>query len=229
MTPLIIAMAAFIGTHLLLSSGPVRRPLVRAIGEGPFSGAYSVVALALIVWTVIAFERTPVEPLWALPWTPIVPALAMPLALLFLVCGLSQRNPTMVGAQFSATDAAADPAPGILRVTRHPVLWAFALWALAHIVPNGDVASLIFFGGFALLALAGTVIIDVKRRGRDPDGYARFAAATSRVPFLALLLRRTRPDWRGIGWWRLGVTVLLYAALFAGHSYYTGVPVLPLQ
>ena len=178
------------------------------------------------MWTVIAFERTPVEPLWALPWTPIVPAVAMPLALLFLVCGLSQRNPTMVGAHFSPT---ADPAPGILRITRHPVLWAFALWALAHIVPNGDAASLIFFGGFALLALAGMVILDLKRRARDPDGYARFAAVTSRLPFLALLLRRARPDWRGIGWRRLGVTVLLYAALFAGHFYYTGVPILPLQ
>jgi uncharacterized membrane protein len=110
------------------------------------------------------------------------------------------------------------------------VLWAFALWALAHIAPNGDLASLIFFGGFAALALAGMVVIDMKRRARDPDGYARFAAATSRLPFLALLAGRARPDWRGIGWLRFAVAALVYVTLFIGHPWFTGgAAVLPLR
>jgi uncharacterized membrane protein len=226
MTSLVIAMIAFLGSHFALSSGPVRAALARLVGEAAFQGAYSLLALALIVWTVIAFENAPFVPLWTVPWMPLVPVVVMPLAVLFLVCGVSQRNPTMVGGHFSA---AADPAPGILRITRHPVLWSFALWALAHIAPNGDLASLIFFGGFALLALAGTVVIDLKRRARDPEGYARFAAATSRLPFLNLLIGRARFDWRGIGWWRLGVAVLLYAALFIGHPTFTGASVLPLR
>jgi uncharacterized membrane protein len=219
-------MLAFIASHFVLSSGPVRRPLVRAIGEGPFSGAYSVVALALIVWVVIEFERAPVMALWALPWAPLAPVIVMPLAVLFLVCGLSQRNPTMVGGRFSAT---ADPAPGILRITRHPVLWAFALWGLAHIPTGGDQASLIFFGGFAALALVGMVVIDLKRRARDPEGYARFAAATSRIPFAALITGRARFDFATIGWARIAIALALYAALFVGHPYFTGAPVLPIQ
>src|SRR5262249_9059066 len=109
------------------------------------------------------------------------------------------------------------------------MLWAFALWGLAHIPPNGDLASVIFFGGFAVLALAGMVVIDLKRRARDPDGYARFTAATSRLPFLALLTRRARPDWRGIGWMRLGVALAPHALLFVPHPYYTGVPILPIH
>src|SRR5262245_59693951 len=67
-TILVIAMAVFIVSHVLLSSAPLRAPLVRLIGEGAFAGVYSVAALVLIVWTVIAFEHAPVEPLWALPW-----------------------------------------------------------------------------------------------------------------------------------------------------------------
>jgi uncharacterized membrane protein len=227
MTSLAIAMAAFIGSHFALSSGPVRAALVRLVGEGAFLGVYSLLALALIVWTVLAFENAPFVPLWTLPWMPLVPVAAMPLALLFLVCGVSQRNPTMVGGHFSA---AADPAPGILRITRHPVLCSFALWALAHLAPNGDLASLIFFGGFALLALAGMAVIDLKRRARDPEGYARFAAATSRLPFLAVLTGRARLDWHGIGWLRLAIAALLYAALFVGHPWFTGgAAVLPLR
>jgi uncharacterized membrane protein len=226
MMPLALAMLAFIASHFVLSSGPVRRSLVGILGEGPFSGVYSVIALALIVWTVIEFERAPVMALWALPWMPLAPVLAMPFAVLFLVCGLSQRNPTMVGGHFSA---AADPAPGILRITRHPVLWAFALWGLAHIPPGGDMASIIFFGGFAALALVGMVVIDLKRRASDPEGYARFAAATSRIPFLALITGRARFDFAGIGWVRLAVAAGLYAALFVGHPYFTGAPILPIQ
>jgi uncharacterized membrane protein len=226
MIQLLSAMAIFIGSHLVLSSGPVRRPLVRMMGEGAFSAGYSLVAVVLIVRTVIAFESAPREPLWSIAWLWLVPIVAMPVALLFLVCGLSQPNPTAVGAQFGA---ATDPAPGILRVTRHPVLWSFALWALAHVAPNGDPASLVFFGGFALLALGGMVIIDAKRRARDPEGYVRFAAATSRIPFLALATGRARPDWHGIGWRRLGAAALLYVALLVAHPLYTGMPILPLR
>jgi uncharacterized membrane protein len=132
----------------------------------------------------------------------------------------------MVGGLFAADS---DPAPGILRITRHPVLWSFALWGLAHIASGGDVASIIFFGGFAALALAGMVIIDLKRRARDPEGYARFATATSRMPFGALVVGRARFDFAGIGWWRVLIALALYAALFLGHPYFTGAPILPIQ
>ena len=51
-----------------------------------------------------------------------------------------------------------------MRVTRHPFLIGVGLWAVLHLVANGDVASFIFFGAFAVTALAGTVSIDAKRR-----------------------------------------------------------------
>lgn len=220
------AAFAFVGGHFILSAGPVRRPLAGALGEGAFTALYSLFALATLVWLAIEFKRAPVLPLWALAYAQAAPVVVMPFALLLLVCGLSQRNPTAVGQGFAG---AADPAPGILRVTRHPVMWAFALWALSHLVPNGDVSSIIFFGGLALLALAGMIAIDAKRRARDPEGFARFAAATSHLPFAAILAGRTRFDWAGIGAWRVALAAALYAATFHFHAAFTGVPVMPIQ
>ncbi len=226
MALLLAAALAFVGGHFILSSGPVRRPLAGALGEGTFTALYSLFALATLVWLAIEFKRAPVLPLWALAYAQAAPVAAMPFALLLLVCGLTQRNPTAVGQSFAA---AADPAPGILRVTRHPVMCAFALWALSHLVPNGDVSSIIFFGGIAALAIGGMVAIDAKRRARDPEGFARFAAATSRLPFAAILAGRARFDWSGIGWWRALLAAALYAAAWHFHVYLSGVPVTPIQ
>jgi uncharacterized membrane protein len=152
------------------------------------------------------------------------------------VCGISQQNPTAVMQGFDPK--ARDPAPGILKITRHPVMWAIALWALSHIVANGDVASLIFFGSFAFLALYGTTQIEAKRRAREPDGFARFAEVTSNVPFAALLSEKKRSFWKTaygtdpfravwaeIGLWRVTAALALYVTLVVTHPWITGLAV----
>src|SRR3546814_16088863 len=92
------------------------------------------------------------------------------------------------------------PAPGILAITRHPVMWAFALWALAHVPANGTAADLILFGSIAILALVGTLTIDAKKRRPWGEAeWARFAGPTSNLPFAALLAARARLRPGGIG------------------------------
>ena len=115
----------------------------------------------------------------------------MPLALLLLVAGYTSANPTAVmqrpvGPGWKAT--------GILAVTRHPLMWAIALWALAHLAANGDLASLILFGGIAIMALAGTRRLDAKKRRAWGERWAPFAAATSNLPFAAITQGRARFD-----------------------------------
>jgi len=83
-----------------------------------------------------------------------------------------------------------DLARGIVRITRHPFLWGVALWALVHLIVNGDLASFILFGSLLLLALGGTVAIDAKRRRKFAGGWAQFAQTTSSVPFAAILSGR---------------------------------------
>ncbi|HTY65459.1 MAG TPA: NnrU family protein [Alphaproteobacteria bacterium] len=220
MTNLALAVLAFVGGHFLLSSGPVRGPVATRLGETAFSGAYSALMLATFVWMVGAFRAAPYVPLWSVaPAARMIPVLVMPFACLLLVGSLTVRNPTMV---MQSVAASGDPAPGLVKVTRHPMLWAFALWALAHLIVNGEVAALLLFGGIAVLALAGTVAIDAKRRARDPDAFARLASKTSNLPLAALIAGRTTIGFGDFGWWRLGLTALLYVALIAVHPYISG-------
>lgn len=222
---LLIAGIAFCGSHTLLSSTRLRGSLRDQLGEQGFLFIYSLTALVTFAWFVLAYVRAPVIPLWAPPpWTAYVPISVMPLASFLLVAGYSTPNPTAVGMERSVR--ADDPAPGILRVTRHPVMWALGLWALSHIAVNGDLGSIWFFGALAALAIGGTVLIDRKKQLALGSHWQRLAGITSNIPFAALLGRRTRLRWRDIGLLRPLAALLLYAVLYLGHPFLTGLPVM---
>jgi uncharacterized membrane protein len=118
-----------------------------------------------------------------------------------------------------------DPAPGILRVTRHPVMWAIGLWATSHVIANGDLRSLLFFGAFAALSLGGTLMIDRKKRLALGSDWPRLAEVTSNLPFAALVAGRTRLRWRDISLLRVIAGLLLYAVLYSAHPMIAGAPV----
>jgi uncharacterized membrane protein len=94
-------------------------------------------------------------------------------------------------------------------------MWAVMLWAAAHIWARGDLKAVVFFGGFLVLAAAGTVLMD-RRKSANPD-WARFAAATSNLPFLAIAQGRNRVVWREIGWLRPLLAVAVYFAVLTVH------------
>jgi uncharacterized membrane protein len=221
---LVLAALVFVGGHFVLSSMPVRSALIGAIGEQPFRGLYSLLAIGSIVWMVAAYNAAPITVLWPTDfWMVWVPVIVMPFALLLFVGGLTQYNPTLVVTQTEPTRA--DPAPGILKITRHPMMWSFGLWALAHLFPNGDLPSLIFFGSLAVLALGGTIHIDARRRAREGESYRRLEAASSSLPLLAVIQGRAKLTLADIGLWRIAVAVVLWAALFHLHRFIAGVPV----
>jgi uncharacterized membrane protein len=221
---LVIAGAAFCGSHVLLSSTRLRGSLRDQLGERGFLAVYSVTALVTFAWFVSAYAGAPTVVLWRQqPWTALVPICVMPLATILLVGGYSTPNPTAVGMERSA--AADDPAPGILRVTRHPVMWAIGLWAIGHLLANGDLSSLLFFGSISALALGGTVLIDRKKQLALGSNWPRLAEITSNVPFAALIAGRSRLRWRDIGVLRIAAGLLLYAVLYLAHPIITGVPV----
>ena len=213
---LFAATLAFVGGHFLLSSAPIRNPLVRQFGERMFLTYYSVVMVVLFVWMLLAYRDAPFEELWTdiavLEW---LPAVVMPVALFLAVCGLTTPNPTMTGS--NALTAGHDPTQGIMRITRHPFLNGVALWALAHLLANGDTASLILFGGLLILGTGGMWHIDKKKEAQHGADWGPIMLTTSAVPFHALIQKRTDFDWAGIGWWRAAVTVVLYVAFVWLH------------
>ena len=214
------AAVAFIGIHLL-SSTPLRGLIVKRLGEGPYMGLFSLLSAACLGWLIWAYGDAPYEEIWAQTvWARHVPPIVMPFALLFLVAGVTTGNPTAAGAD--KLIKAQDPAPGFLKITRHPVFWGIALWALSHLVPNGDRASLFFFGAFALLALLGMPLIDRKKEEQLGADWGPFALGTSAIPFLAVLQGRARISWREIGWWRPALAIGLYVAFLFGHQHLFG-------
>jgi tripartite-type tricarboxylate transporter receptor subunit TctC len=211
---LVAATAAFLLTHFVTST-PLRARLVGAMGEWPYRGLYSLVAFVTLGWMIWAYASAPQEQLWS--GYRDLPRVVMPLVFILLACGY-WRNPTMVGADKLLKSE--HPARGIIRITRHPIMWAIMLWAAAHILARGDLRGAIFFGGFLVLAALGTILMDL-RKSRNPD-WPRFAAATSHVPFVAILQGRNRIVWREIGWLRPATGIAIFLLVFFVHPWISG-------
>ena len=182
------ATVVFVASHFLLSSLALRRQLMRSVRERGFRVVYSLVALVTFVWMLRAYGAAPYVEVWTPPlWTAWVPILVMPIALILAVAGLTVANPTAVGgeARLAASDPG-DPAPGILRITRHPFLWSVVLWALAHLACNGDGATMILLVGLLVLAAGGMVHIDRRRAETLGAAWGPLAMTTSLMPFGAI-------------------------------------------
>jgi len=226
MSSLIAASVFFLAIHFGISGSRLRDALTARMGEGPYRGAFSLASIVGIVWMSMAYSRAPMVDVWGqlVSLRPLASALVF-LAFLFAGIGLATPTPTSVGMESKLTQGA-DIARGMVRITRHPFLWGVALWALAHTVVNGDLASVIFFGSLLLLALGGTVSIDAKRRRHFGEAWDRFAQATSNVPFAAIAVGRNRllPALREIGLWRPLIAIAAYALMLALHGRLFGMP-----
>ena len=107
-------------------------------------------------------------------------------------------------------------------------MWVIESWALVHLIGNGDVASLVFFATWAIVALAGTVSIDAERRRLLSAAWEPFAAQTSIVPFAAIAAGRNRFIPGQIGLWRWAIALLAYALMLGGHEPIVGVTPFPV-
>ena len=217
---LALACLVFLATHFVTST-PLRRSLVEAIGERAYLGAYAAVSFLTIGWMAWAYLRAPTLPLWQVPGVGLWPLVVMPFSLILVAAGVMSRNPSAVGQ--SQALRSEEPARGILRVTRHPVMWGIALWAAVHAAARGDTASLLFFGSFLALALAGTKLIDARKSDALGEDWRRFAEVTSNVPFTAIVEGRNRFVFAEIGWKRLLVGLGLFAVVLVAHPWLFGV------
>jgi uncharacterized membrane protein len=227
---LILAAAFFLGLHLLVSGTRLRDALTGRIGEGPYMGLFSLASAAGLVWLGFAFAAARHDAandvLWGVtPATRGIQLVVQLLAVLLVVPGLTTPNPTSVRQEGSLQRA--DVVKGMLRITRHPFLWGVAIWALGHLLVNGDAASIVLFGAMLALALFGTVSIDAKRRRALGKTWHAFAAQTSNVPFAAIAAGGQRLSLSEIGWWRIALAVAIWAVLAWAHPFLFGVRALP--
>jgi uncharacterized membrane protein len=225
LTQFIAALLVFLALHMVPAIPPLRAGLIAALGRRTYLIAYSLVSLLTLAWLFHATMRLDFVPLWdAAAWQGWVPLVLTPVGLVFLLAGLLSPNPA------SITLRRPDLAPGaITTVTRHPVLWGFALWAGSHLVPNGDMRSLLLFGSLLAFTLLGMVITDRRTRRRLGSNWPAVADTSSILPFAAALAGRTRLRLDG----PLVIGVLAAAALTAflllgGHAVLFGADPLAL-
>ncbi|WP_374407519.1 NnrU family protein [Pelagerythrobacter sp.] len=180
------AAVAFVGTHFALSH-PLRAPIVGAVGTGAFLGIYSLVALATFGWMVLAFRAAPPADLpgtGEIGWI-FATVLTLPALLLFL--GSLWKNPALPDPR--ATETAQREPAGVFAVTRHPMMWGFALWAIAHIALWWSVRTLIVAGAVLFLALVGAHMQDRKKRVLMGEAWAGWQAKTRYWPRWSALPR----------------------------------------
>lgn len=217
----IAAFALFFLSHALPVRPPLRPRLEAVLGARGFTLAYSALSLAVLAWLILAAGRAPYLQLWGwAPWQAYVPLIAMLPACLIAALAVGRPNPFSFGG---ARAQAFDPArPGIVRWMRHPMLAALALWAFAHLVPNGNLAHVLLFGLFGGFALIGGRLIDRRKRNEMGAHWTRLDAARRAGPVLP---RPAQPLGAVL---RLSGGVGLYWGLIALHPHLFGVSPLPV-
>lgn len=221
MSLLVLAALIWLLIHIGVAGTQLRDLLVTRLGDTGFRGVFSLLSLlslALLIWTWSLVWSTP---LWYAPdWLRWLLAVVMLPAFLLFVAAVAQPNPTAAGGD----QVMARPPRSIIRVTRHPMLWSFTLWAAVHIIGNGDSAATVFFGTFLATSLIGMPSIDGKLARRDPATWHTLAASTSIVPFAAIAQGRNRFVPREIGWLTPLIAVAAWAALLHLHPWLFSVP-----
>jgi uncharacterized membrane protein len=213
---LAVLVGAFVLSHMLLSH-PLRAPLVARLGEKGFALLYSVVAFACFGGAAQLWRQIPQERLWDTPASAYGPAmLAMLAAAILFVGSVSSPNPAMMPG------VKGDP-KGVQRITRHPMMWSFAIWAAVHITMSADPRTIVLAAGVATLALVGSALQDGKKKAQNPS-YATHMARTSHMPFWAILSGRQPVSALWPGLVPVVGGVLLWLTFLWAHPMLIGVP-----
>lgn len=208
---LILASTLFVGTHFLMSH-PMRKELVRIFRPNGFTVVYSLVSLITFGWMIFEFVQAPKDaPVW--PAGDIMWAAATVIMLLasILFVGSFVRNPSFPGMP---DQMAAQKPFGVFKVTRHPMMWSFALWGVAHILVAARPDNFIFSGAIIFLALVGAKAQEIKKArlvGVEWDAWLRQTSFGMRLGRIASV---------GAGPWILGLVLWLGASW--AHGYFGG-------
>ena len=174
---LALACFAFVGSHFALSH-PLRAGLVARLGERRFQLLYSVIALVtfgVMIWCYNALGRQP--QLWSIGAAGWIAATILMWFASILLVGSFVGNPALPGARRVSAPS------GVLAITRHAMMWSFAIWALVHLALVATPKAALFDGAILLLAIGGSIGQDSKKRRLMGSRWHEWAAQTAFVPF----------------------------------------------
>lgn len=215
---IVVFSALFVVTHLGMSHGAVRENLVAKMGQWPFRGFYSLVSfLTLGPAAVLWWQNRHLGPvLWEFnPWVERGIALVLMLIAIELIV-LMLANPSPA----SMLPGNNEPR-GILRVTRHPMNMGLALFGLAHVLSNGTVGDVAFFGSFVVIGIVGPFHMDARLKKKRGEGFIEFCRQTSVIPFVAIARGRTkfRADEISFPLFLIGIVLFVVLVIFHGRFF----------
>ncbi len=182
----------------------------------------------MFVWLFIAFWGAEHSGPWFVtsPAVRGVSAGGMLVAFWFLAAALVHRPPVLLTAEQAL--ARPDAITGVLRITRHPLLWAVVLWSAIHMLNNADPAGLSLFGYFLVLAGLGTLPVD-RRRARliEPSRWQKILEETSNIPFAAVFQGRQSFALaiKETGWPVFVTALAAWSFVISFHENFFGLPV----
>lgn len=184
MTTMLAGLAIFFAVHLIPVKQSLRASLTGSMGEWVYKGLFALISLVGFYFIVVGKAQAPFISVWTPPdFFRHITMLLVLIAFLILPAAYIPSN--------------------IKVKLKHPMLVAVKIWALGHLLANGDVASMVLFGSF--LAYAVVDRISVKKRGLAP--------VAIKQPF-----------------WRDALVVLIgfvaYVVVAMKHAYLFGVPVM---
>ncbi|HEY6393839.1 MAG TPA: NnrU family protein [Candidatus Binataceae bacterium] len=212
----------FLATHLAIASRGVRPRLVGALGEQRYRGLYSLVGFATLVPLVItfAYHKHSGPMLWYLRIDRPIRWLAwamMMASFILIVASFINPSPASVGAQTRQSEPR-----GMLKITRHPALTGLAIFGLAHVLTNGWLGDVIFFGMFPVLAIVGAMHQDSRKLREIGEPYREFMAKTSIIPFGALIQGRQHWKSSDMPWMAIAAGATVTVAVLALHPWIFG-------
>ncbi|MBT4269460.1 MAG: hypothetical protein HN580_16130 [Deltaproteobacteria bacterium] len=182
----LLAWFLFAGTHIGLSTNSIRSGLTGKMGEKGFQGIYSLIALITFGLLIAAFyfTKSPTGSILTAgsdhPAVRHTSSVIMLFAFIFLFTGFTDRTPMgMMPVKAEAN--------GIVRITRHPMNMAFALFGLAHLLMSHFAAEWFFYGGFVLYGYFGSAHQDLKKVRAAGEELSGFVSETSILPFGAII------------------------------------------
>lgn len=216
-TVIVLWTAAFAATHIGLSSLKIRSRLVGTIGLAGYVGLYSLVSLATFVPLVMAWLEGihGGGMLWNLRKVPGVQPVGLFVSWLsfsMALASLVQPSPAAAGPRLRTR------AYGLTRITRHPLFMNLGIWGLAHVILNGYLNDVLFFGGIFAVGLLGCLHQDSRKRVTENGTLDEFFAETSVTPFAAIVAGRGHFAPSELPWIALAVTGIASAALYHFHT-----------
>jgi uncharacterized membrane protein len=217
---LILMSVLFAATHIGMSHDPLRARLVERIGPKGFQLVYTIVSLVTFgaaVW-IFAHNRKAGPLLWPTHvWLYPVVYLLMLLAFLLLVLSMRDRSPAMmIGGKMKAE--------GVLRITRHPMNMALACFGLAHMIANGSLGDVFFFGSIFVVGFFGSYHQDRRKAREKGEDYVAFQRQTGIFPFAAIVQGKMRLEAKDLSLPLVIIAVLAFVAAILGHQDLFGVP-----